>query len=320
MYRPSGHSNRSPYHHSPRQRSRQALKLVIVPAAVLAAVLAGCQPLEQADQMRTDFIALRYTKSAMQALAEPVDAGQASRYATRALELAPHNEIVLDRVGKAYLHVGAYEQALTVVQEAQLMTGRDYYYELGTCYLHTGQQELGAEYLAKHLQWVRFGFAAEAVGEAVYAVELNNVGYTYAEADFNLSEALKLTKQAVRYAPLNPAFTDSLGWVCYKLGDFSNAAFYLERAVRQSRQQPNAELHYHLGVVYARSGQREAAVRELREALDIRPKYSQAMRELRKLNWELAPPWHAMATDLTLVVNSIPTSRGYPCENFPTSS
>ena len=295
MYQPSRPANQTPYDDPPRQHHRLAPKLLVLSGALLAAALASCQPLEQADQMRTDFIALRYTRSALHAITEPVDAAQAVRYAARAVELAPHNEIVLDRAGKAYLQVGAYQRALAVVEKARLTTGRDYYYELGTCYLHTGQQELGAEYLTKHLQGLRFGFADKAVGEAVYAGELNNVGYAYAEADLNLSEALKLTKQAVRYAPLNPAFTDSLGWVYYKLGDFSNATFYLERAVRQSRQQPNAELHYHLGVVYARSARREAAVRELREALRIRPKYSQAIRELRQLSWELAPPWHALA-------------------------
>ena len=179
------------------------------------------------------------------------------------------------------------------MQEARRHTGRQYLYEIGSCLLHTGQQEKGIEYLTRYLGNVQLGYNAHAINQQSYVLHLNNVWYAYAEVDLQLPYALDLTRQAVSYDPLNPAFTDSLGWVYYKLGDLKNASFYLERAVRQSLHQQNAELNYHLAMVYIRLGRRAEAARELKRALQIRPGYSAAERELRRLRWELPPPWYA---------------------------
>ena len=272
---------------------RVARRLYPLAAALLILVLAGCQPPGPVDQLRKDFVALRYIKAALRATVEPVDAGKATYYATRALTLASDDATVLDRAGHVYLQVGNYKRASATLQKASLQTGHPYLYELGTCLLHTGQQELGCAYLGHYLRIVKFDCEAGRIGKLGYAAQLNNVGYAYAEAGVNLDEARKLTEQAVGYAPLNAAFTDSLGWVYYKLGDLQNATFYLERAVRQSLRQPNAELHYHLGRAYTRLSRKSDAAQELAQALRIRPLYQEAARELHKLKWELAPPWYA---------------------------
>jgi len=250
--------------------------------------------------MRKDFVALRYIKAASQADSEPVDAEAAVHNATRAVKLAPDNATVLDRAGRIYVYTGQYQQALATLEKARDHTGRQYLYEIGSCLLHTGQQEKGIEYLTRHLANVRFDYYADIISGRGYALHLNNVGYAYAEADLQLPHALGLTRQAVSFDPLNPIIVDSLGWVYYKLNDLyyklndlENASFYLERAVRQSLHQPNAELNYHLAMVYIGLGQRTEAARELERALQIRPGYPAAQRELRRLHWELAPPWYA---------------------------
>ncbi len=264
-------------------------------AAVIVAVvvLSGCQWAGPLDQMRKDFVALRYIKAAAEASSEPVDAKAAIHDATRAVRLAPDNATVLDSAGRIYIGTGQYQQALAILQQAHRHTGRPYLYEMGTCLLHTGQQEKGIEYLTRHLRNVRLRYNAHAINQQGYALHLNNVGYAYAEADLQLPHALALTRQAVSFDPLNPIIVDSLGWVYYKLNDLENASFYLERAVRQSLHQPNAELNYHLAMAYIRLGQRAEAARELKRALQIRPGYPAAQRELRTLHWELAPPWYA---------------------------
>jgi len=264
------------------------------------AVLSGCQWAGPVDRMRKDFVALRYIKMASQAIEEPVDAEAAVHDATRAVKLAPDNATVLDRAGQIYVYTGQYQQALITLGKARRHTRKQYLYEIGTCLLHTGQQEKGIAYLTRYLADVRFDYHAGNISGRGYALHLNNVGYTYAEAGLQLAQALELTKQAVNYDPLNPAFTDSLGWVYYKLNDLKNASFYLERAVRQSLGRPNAELNYHLAMVYIRLGRRADAARELKRALQIRPCYPAAQRELRKLHWELAPPWYAQTVDRTL--------------------
>jgi len=271
-------------------------------AAVIVAVvvLSGCQWAGPLDQMRKDFVALRYIKAAAEASSEPVDAKAAIHDATRAVRLAPDNATVLDSAGRIYIGTGQYQQALAILQQAHRHTGRPYLYEMGTCLLHTGQQEKGIEYLTRHLRNVRLRYNAHAINQQGYALHLNNVGYAYAEADLQLPHALALTRQAVSFDPLNPIIVDSLGWVYYKLNDLENASFYLERAVRQSLHQPNAELNYHLAMAYIRLGQRAEAARELKRALQIRPGYPAAQRELRTLHWELAPPWYAQTMAHTL--------------------
>jgi len=269
------------------------LRACLVAVIVAVVVLSGCQWAGPVDRMRKDFVSLRYIKVASQAISEPVDAKAAIHDATRAVRLAPDNATVLDRAGQIYVYTGQYQQALATLEKARSHTGRPYLYEIGTCLLHTGQQEKGIEYLTRHLRNVRLKYAAHAINQQGYALHLNNVGYAYAEADLQLPRALGLIRQAVSYDPLNPAFTDSLGWVYYKLNDLKDASFYLERAVRQSLHQPNAELNYHLAMVYIRQGRRANAARELKRALQIRPGYPAAQRELPRLYWELAPPWYA---------------------------
>jgi len=276
------------------------LRACLTAVIVAATVLSGCQWAGPVDRMRKDFVALRYIKMASQAIEEPVDAEAAIHDATRAVKLAPDNTTVLDRAGQIYVYTGQYQQALSTLRKARRHTGKQYLYEMGSCLLHTGQQEKGIAYLTRYLADVKFDYYAGNISGRGYALYLNNVGYTYAEAGLQLPYALQLTRGAVGFDPLNPAFTDSLGWVCYKLNDLKNASFYLERAVRQSLHQPNAELNYHLAMVYIRLGRRSDALRELKRALQIRPGYLAAQRQLRRLHWELAPPWYAQAVDPTL--------------------
>jgi len=273
------------------------VRTCVVAVIVAVVMLSGCQWAGSVDRMRTDFVALRYIKTASQAISEPVDAEAAGHNATRAVKLAPDNAVVLDRAGQIYVYTGQYQQALTTLQRARRYTGKQYLYEIGSCLLYTGQKEKGITSLRRHLSNVKFDYHAGNISRRGYALQLNNVGYAYAEAGLQLPQALELTKQAVGYDPLNPVLVDSLGWVCYKLNDLKNASFYLERAIRQSLHQPNAELNYHLAMVYIRLGRRDEAARELKRALQIRPRYPAAQRALRSLHWELAPPWYAQTVD-----------------------
>lgn len=58
----------------------------------------------------------------------------------------------------------------------------------------------------------------------------NDLGYTWAEQGKNLPQAEEMVAKALRAEPDNPSFLDSMGWVQYKLGKFSEAVKDLERA------------------------------------------------------------------------------------------
>lgn len=59
---------------------------------------------------------------------------------------------------------------------------------------------------------------------------LNGLGYVLASEDKDLTRALSLCKQAVKSSPHSAACLDSLGFVYYKLGLYTDAMNYLEQA------------------------------------------------------------------------------------------
>lgn len=86
---------------------------------------------------------------------------------------------------------------------------------------------------------------------------LNALGYTLADRNERLAEALALIKKALALAPEEAAIVDSMGWVQYRLGRLDAAVEYLQRAYALSGEDP--EVAAHLGeVLWAQGRQAEA--------------------------------------------------------------
>ena len=96
---------------------------------------------------------------------------------------------------------------------------------------------------------------------------LNYLGYTMAEANVHLEEALELVNRAVALEPDNGSYVDSLGWIYYRMGRPEQAREHLERAVRLDPE--DATLQEHLGDVYVALGQKERARQAYERALAI---------------------------------------------------
>ena len=69
---------------------------------------------------------------------------------------------------------------------------------------------------------------------------------------------------------------DSLGWALFKNGDLAGARSILRETVDEVPDQ--AELRYHLGVIYAQQGLTSEAEAELNRALALKPDYPEAKR------------------------------------------
>jgi Tfp pilus assembly protein PilF len=69
----------------------------------------------------------------------------------------------------------------------------------------------------------------------------------------------------------HPSLLDTLGWVYYRRGEFSQALGYLKRSVALSPE--NAESRYHLGMAYLRSGQPQLAKVELERSVTAGASY-----------------------------------------------
>jgi len=101
-------------------------------------------------------------------------------------------------------------------------------------------------------------------------VAANNLAFMYAEQGTNLDRALELATSAKQRMPDDPRVDDTIGWIYYKKDLASLAVAPLEDA---TKKQPNyADAHYHLGMTYAKLGERAKAKESLERALKLNPK------------------------------------------------
>lgn len=92
-----------------------------------------------------------------------------------------------------------------------------------------------------------------------YAHAYNALGYSFADRNVRLPEALQLIEKAHQLAPDDAFILDSLGWVHFRMGNLPMARKYLEMAYAA---RPDAEVAIHLAEVLWTSGE-QARAREL---------------------------------------------------------
>ena len=99
------------------------------------------------------------------------------------------------------------------------------------------------------------------------AVAANNLAWIYAEQGQKLDIALQLAQTAKAQLPNEPTVSDTLAWVYYKK-DLSDLAIPVLEPL--SKQDPNNPVyHYHLGLAYARTGDKGRARQSLERALAL---------------------------------------------------
>lgn len=91
----------------------------------------------------------------------------------------------------------------------------------------------------------------------------NALGYSLAERNIRLQEALALITRALEMAPGDPFIMDSMGWVQYRLGNLDDAEIHLRRAYALRR---DPEIAVHLGEVLFQKGKQADAQQLWREA------------------------------------------------------
>ena len=89
-----------------------------------------------------------------------------------------------------------------------------------------------------------------------HAHAYNALGYSFADRNIRLPEALEFVSQALELAPDDPFILDSMGWVKFRMGDNAAAINYLKQAYAR---RPEAEIATHLAEVLWVQGQREEA-------------------------------------------------------------
>jgi tetratricopeptide (TPR) repeat protein len=113
-----------------------------------------------------------------------------------------------------------------------------------------------------------------------HAHAYNALGYTLADHNQRLPEALDLITQALELAPNDPFILDSMGWVKYRMGDSTAAADYLRRAYSV---RPEADIAAHLAEVLWSQGKRDQAIDLLRAAKLKDPKNKTVQDVIKRL-------------------------------------
>ena len=134
--------------------------------------------------------------------------------------------------------------------------------------------------------FMAFGAAAERAGHYTKAAELlkkaieldpensadacNHLGYMWAERNENLAEAEQLIRRALEQEPDNGAYVDSLGWVFYRQGRYTEALEQLLRAA-ELLEKPDPVVLDHIGDAYAKLGKPAEALSYWRKAAELDP-------------------------------------------------
>jgi uncharacterized protein (TIGR03790 family) len=118
--------------------------------------------------------------------------------------------------------------------------------------------------------------------EPTNVVALNNLAFALAVRHNAPAEALPLAKRAASLAPRSAVVLDTVGWVEHLLGNDGVAAKALAQAVEL--ESGRAAIRLHAAIVYTATGNRDAAEKELKEALRLDPALEgrDEVRELRE--------------------------------------
>lgn len=112
----------------------------------------------------------------------------------------------------------------------------------------------------------------------------NALGYSYADRNIHLNEALALIEKALHLAPDDPFILDSFGWVKYRLDKLEEA----EQALRRAYQlRPDPEIAIHLGEVLWFAGKKDEARYFWREVNSKYPENEALKSTLARLNGKL---------------------------------
>ena len=154
----------------------------------------------------------------------------------------PRNRAVVEMLISIYADQKRPAEAKRVLEAAQVAVANDpdLLYYVALLYQRIEQKQMTEQILLRVLQI-----------DPANAPANNDLGYTWADEGRNLAKAEVLVKRAVEAEPDNQSYLDSMAWVEYKLGKFSEARGFLDRAIGPASR-PDPVVLDHLGDVLYR--------------------------------------------------------------------
>lgn len=142
------------------------------------------------------------------------------------------------------------------------------------------------------------------------AIALNALGYTLADRNERLGEALLMIGTALSIDKKNPAILDSMGWVMFRLGKMQEALIFLVQAYDQNK---DPEIASHLAEILFASDQPKQAKIVLVRAYRADPEHPILNQTIQRiapdlLN-EMQSPTSEINTDEDIKINLLPAGH-----------
>lgn len=233
--------------------------------------------------------------------------GQIDAYAQKLEEERtrhPQNRVAAEQLVRLYAAQKRTAAATRVLDamRANAATDVDYLYYISHLYNVVGQRETGEQVLLACLSI-----------DANYSPAANDLGYTWADQGKNLPKAESLIRLAVEAEPDNQTYLDSLGWVLYKNGKFSDAAKYLQQAV-DAAVNPDPVVLDHLGDALYRLGRRDEAVALWKRSNEQLAPQAAERDDLKTLKLQLDNKLKQAGKDTPITVAPIGTEKPPPSQ------
>ena len=192
------------------------------------------------------------------------DASSADAAYLAALNTHPGDYRALAALGKLRANNGRYTEAIVLYQKAIAVVPMPIFIaELGDLYAQTGNQ---AEAQKQYALVEYIGL----LGKINQVLHNRDLALFYSDHDTRLPEALELAQKELEVR--HDIYTwDALAWALYKNGKVTEATSASEKAMRLGTKDPI--LLYHAGMIAERLGQREKALSDLKQALEINPHF-----------------------------------------------
>jgi tetratricopeptide (TPR) repeat protein len=186
----------------------------------------------------------------------------------QALGHEPDNSDYYLYLGSFYEELERYEDALKILQQGVAVDDKNkrLHFRMGVIYDRMGQKEASIKAMRRVLQ------LAPNDAEA-----LNYLGYTFADMGINLDEAEMLVQAALKIKPDDGYITDSLGWIYYKQGHYSEALRWLTKAVSLVPDDPT--ILEHLGDLHLKMDRKQKALNFYQRSLDKKDKDRDSLKD-----------------------------------------
>lgn len=222
---------------------------------------------------------------------------QASKAFEWYLVHSPENDLALYQLGLAYYEMEMHKKALSKLNKVKILPEASHMasliYAAEKNFKDALQELQKAEeisirekrknFLTKDF-YMYFAFVADKAGNPELsekyirkvldknkndAEALNFLGYIWAEQNKNLDEAEKLIAEALNADNNNVAYLDSMAWVLYKKGNYQEALKYIQNAIVDDTNIPEALIADHAGDIFLAAGDIPKAIKYWELALSV---------------------------------------------------